>query len=256
MLHALSTQRLRLRPINGPVDDGRAVIYLASAINTDDVIDSVVSGPAASRDVVLGHVIIGRTSRDKPNAFCVRDPRVSRRHVRVDVGADGHELHVFITAIGANPIEKLHAVADSGEGGESYAGLASSNGLSANSGVTIWRRKELSQGERAELRVGDQVALVVEEKVAASGPSLDFKSNACIYVLEAGAEKRTQEGAAASSSEGVEAPPAKVARSAAPTDGPNGDSPNSENREPQAKFEQLPEGCHEPGMSQEDPIVL
>ena len=243
MMSRLHSARLRLRPV---VEDGRTQIYLASEISADE--GSSAAADVASRNSGIGHVIVGRTSRDKANPFGVTDPRVSRRHVRVDVSADGEGLYVLVTAIGANPI----AVAKRATEGEAAYG-----GAAGGSGETTFRRHILHNGERGEVRIGDMVQLVVEEKVPASGPSISFTNNNCVYVLEAGAEKRTAADASGSDGEGVNGGgdesgrPPKAARHAGPLPGVRG-SPGSENREPQAKRE--PPG--ELGMSQEDPICL
>ena len=50
----------------------------------------------------------------------------------------------------------------------------------------------LNRGEKGELRVGDMLQLVVEEKCPAVGPSLAYVDNACVYMLEAGPEKRSR----------------------------------------------------------------
>ena len=163
VLARVSAERLRLRPL---VNDGREVIHLANAVSKSDADDDTAS---------LGHVIIGRQSREKPNPFGVKDPRVSRRHVRVDIAAAGSS--VTIMAIGTNPIAKLTQARASSEGAPALP----------------YQRDVLTHGEKAVLRVGDMVQLVVEERVPASGPSIDYASNPCVYVLEAGPEKRPRE---------------------------------------------------------------
>jgi hypothetical protein len=81
---------LQLRPLR---DDGREVIVFRANCLSD-------MGQGS---------ILGRHSRDSPSEYGIKDPRVSRKHVRVDlvrwpnVGfAEGLALRV--TALGSNPV--------------------------------------------------------------------------------------------------------------------------------------------------------
>jgi hypothetical protein len=156
---------LRLRPLvpPGALNDERAVIELTP------------SAAGSSAGTALDHaLIIGRTSRERPNMFGVRDARVSRRHVRVDF-RDG----VFVTALGTNAIGLCQRTGADGS--------HSADAASACPEQSSFRRTILTAGEKAELRVGDMLQLVIEERNPAHGVSIDFAGNACMYVLEAAA---------------------------------------------------------------------
>ena len=134
------TARLRLVPL---ISDGRCAIRLAPSLND--------------------HFILGRTSRDTPNGFGLRDTRVSRRHLRVDLSSDGESIEV--TALGPNPIAVLHA-----------------DMPAHGSGAEPRLRTVLSSGQRASVHPDDTLQLVLEDRF--NGSEDRRAGNPCSYRLE------------------------------------------------------------------------
>ena len=135
---ARAASTLRLRPL---CVDGRTAIELR---------------------LTPGHeVLLGRSSATTPNTFGICDPRVSRKHVHLVVGAAGT---VNVKAVGSNPIQVTCAAGD-------------------EAGRTI---KQLTKGKSASIRAGDQLQLVCEETVRElqGGNPNAWSGNLCCYAVE------------------------------------------------------------------------
>ena len=104
---------------------------------------------------VIGQIALGRHSREHPNPWGVRDPRVSRTHVHLRAGPPEAPT---VTAMGANPVLVI----------------------SAKTG----QHTTLKKGQSAPLDDGDQVHLVVEETIAPSGRSSEWGGNPCAYRVD------------------------------------------------------------------------
>ena len=85
-------------------------------------------------------ISLGRHSREHPNHWGIKDPRVSRRHVHLRVTPPGSAC---VKAMGANPVQVIHG------GGASTT--------------------TLKKSQECALSEGDQINLVVEETVAGTG---------------------------------------------------------------------------------------
>ena len=101
---------------------------------------------------VTTQISLGRHSREHPNPWGIKDPRVSRRHVYLRVTPPGSAC---VKAMGANPVQVIH------HGGTSTTMLK--------------KRQECALSE------GDQINLVVEEVVAGTGRSFEWSGNPCAY---------------------------------------------------------------------------
>ena len=134
---AIRLPLLRLRPLK---EDGRDAIILGQGFNA---------------------LILGRNSRDSTHSYAVRDPRVSRKHVRLDLSDDC--LRVAVTALGANPVGVLP------------------NAYSDTEAVELLT---LKQGQQKWLLPGDIMHLVIEERCPPIGQSAEWAGNPCGYVVE------------------------------------------------------------------------
>ena len=216
-------------------DDGRHPLPLNEALETQQRCDV---------GLVFGRDTSSKTSRDPPCKTGIRDPRVSRRHVRIDLTED--RLGVYVVAVGINPVAIL-SEANPGathpgathpgathpgatHPGAPWGGLAGGTLPGADGGATAADataadataasataadataaahscsvRTVIRQGERGRLDIGQRLELVMEDRVPAQGPSAPFHTNACVYVLR-------QDGAPV-----VEPPPTSFAPQPPPT---------------------------------------
>ena len=142
------TSRVLLRPL---CEDGRKPVLLQVGASAEGVDEGVV--------------LLGRSSRDKPNEYGIQDPRISRKHLRIefarlrpDGGGGGVSLPVCkVTALGANPIRIVR--------GASF--------------------ELVLQGNVGDVFDGDEVQLVDEEKCPAHESSLKWAGNPCAYAVQA-----------------------------------------------------------------------
>ena len=175
-----------LRPL---IEDGRLPIVLPRDYEAaPDASDSGATG--RGEGAATRHVVLGRSHRDNSNQFGLSDPRISRRHVRIEESSRRGTL--IITAIGKNPIALLRRRA-----------------ADAPSSAAV--REVLQHGERSELHIGDRLQLVMDDFVP---PSLvtsgGSRQNECVYLLQAGS------AGAAAGALAAEAPVAAAASSARP----------------------------------------
>ena len=95
---------------------------------------------------------LGRHSREQPNPWGIKDPRVSRFHVHLRAAPPGSAC---VKVMGANPVQVIH------DGGASTT--------------------TLKKSQECTLSEGDQINLVVEETVAGTGRSYEWSGNPCAY---------------------------------------------------------------------------
>jgi len=116
----------------GGVEDGRTEVRLPLHVTTQ--------------------LSLGRHSREYPNPWGIKDPRVSRCHVHLRAAPPGSAC---VKVIGQNPVQVIHG------GGAST--------------TTLRNPQECTLSE------GDQINLVVEEVVAGTGRSYEWSGNPCAY---------------------------------------------------------------------------
>ena len=116
----------------GGVEDGRTEVRLPLHVTTQ--------------------ISLGRHSREYPNPWGIKDPRVSRCHVHLRAAPPGSAC---VKVIGQNPVQVTH------DGGASI--------------TTLRKPQECTLSE------GDQINLVVEEAVSATGRSFEWGGNRCAY---------------------------------------------------------------------------
>lgn len=158
---------LRLRPLQ---PDGR---------------DTIVVGPGGQQE----YFVLGRHSKDAPNSFGVRDPRVSRRHVGIQLDPSTFGTQLRVTALAHNGLAVLRHHVPS-RGPSAHPALLRSEAAAAAavaavpSAVAATERVVVKHGEQATVDPGDHLLLVLEDKCPPSGPSAEFAGNGCVYVVE------------------------------------------------------------------------
>ena len=115
---------------------------------------TVVRLPLQRDSELRGHAMtLGRHSREHPNPWGIKDPRVSRCHVHLRVASPATAC---VMAMGANPVQVVH------------------NGSTLTTMLT-------NKSQECTLREGDQINLVVEEAAGATDRSFQWSGDPCAY---------------------------------------------------------------------------